>query len=225
MNTRCLWASLIVCASLALPSVVAAATVQPSGFLQDYHRLNHVGGVPLEQVWIHPEFDVREYRSVYIAPVQIDPWAYRRHGQPDRHAAQQIGAAFQATVEQRLRDAQIFPFVSSDPYFAAARHQALRLEVRITEVNSGSAGVRAFIGFGAGATEFQIEGRVVDQKTCRTLVEFADRRKHPGGALFVGRQASDNATYLMGIDAKMMLDGVVKLFIYLREEGPPHRQR
>lgn len=215
----------VVCAIVALVSLTGFTTVQPSGFLQDYHRLYHVGGVPLEQVWVHPEFDVRDYRTLYVAPVQIDPLAYRRNGAEDHAAAQRIGAAFRATVEQRLRDAQIFPFVSSDPYFATSRHQALRLELRITEVNSGRANLRTLVGFGAGATEIQIEGRVVDQKTCRTLAEFADRRLHSGGALLAGRQRSCDGEYLMGIDAKMILDGVVKLFVYLREEGPPHRQR
>jgi hypothetical protein len=61
MNSRL---SLVLCAfvtlMLAAPQAHAqVTTAQPTGFLQDYHRLGHVGGVPLEQVWINPEFDVR----------------------------------------------------------------------------------------------------------------------------------------------------------------------
>ena len=62
-------------------------------WLQDYHRLGHIGGVPIEQVWLHPEFDIRNYKILYIPPVQIDPMAYRRRGEPDRAMAQRLAVA------------------------------------------------------------------------------------------------------------------------------------
>ena len=37
----------VACAMLALVSLTGFTTVQPSGFLQDYHRLYHVGGVQI----------------------------------------------------------------------------------------------------------------------------------------------------------------------------------
>ncbi len=208
---------------LALPSCTTG--VQPSGWLQDYHRLGHVGGVPLEQLHIEAEFDVRAYRVLYIAPVQIDPLAYRRKGKEDHEKAQRLGVAMRKVLEAQIKDLGIFEHVSTDPYFMTVKDQALTLQCRITEINSGSPGQRVMIGFGAGATEVQIEGKVFEHKLCRTMVEFADRRLHPGGAMLWGNKKASDGEFLIGIDMKMIIDGIVKLFIFLREEGPPNDQR
>jgi hypothetical protein len=214
----------LVAALVAACATSFAATAHKTGWLQDYHRLNHIGGVPLEQVWVQPEFDVRAYRVLYIAPVQIDPCANRRGGEKDHQAAQRLADAFRRQLEQRLREAAIFEVVSTDPYFSTARSQSLTLQVRITEFYSGNPGARALIGFGAGATEVQVEGKVLECKSGRTLSEFADRRLHPGGTLLLGPKATKDSEYLIGIDMKGILDGVAKLFVYLREEGPQNQQ-
>lgn len=206
-------------------SAFAGTTAYNTGYLQDYHRLGHVGGVPLEQVWIEPEFDVREYRILYIAPVQIDPLAYRRHGEPDRQIARRMANAIRKELECQLQAAGIFAVVTTDPYFYKVHDQALTLETRITEIGSGNPNARVFLGFGAGATEVQIEGKVFEHKYCRTLAEFADRRLHPGGSILWGPELTANSEYLIGADVKQILRGVLKLFIFLREEVPPHRQR
>lgn len=217
---------LAACALLALaPTPGPAAKAHKNGYLQDYHRLGHVGGVPLEQVWIFPELNLLNYRTLYIAPVQVDPVAYRRNGEKDRLAAVRLASALRTQVTQALQGAGIFQFVSDDPYFAVPRHGSLVLEMRITEVNSGNPRLRRMVGFGAGATEIQLEGKLIEARTCRTLFEFADRRLHPGDALLIGTQKSADGEYLMGIDLRMIMDGIVKLFIYLREAGPPVYQR
>lgn len=229
MKTRRMFPSLRLLAAAALLTAPAAeapaATAHKNGYLQDYHRLGHVGGVPLEQVWIHPELNVLDYRTLYIAPVQVDPLAYRRHGEADRQKALRLGAALREQLALQLQGAGIFRFVSTDPYFAVPRHGGLVLEMRITEINSGNAGLRKTLGFGAGATEIQLEGKLIEARTCRTLFEFADRRLHGGDALLLGRRKAADAEYLMGINLRMIMDGIVKLFIHLRESGPPNYQR
>lgn len=213
-------------AVLMLPVFAGCSTAaQKTGWLQDYHRLYHVGGVPLEQVWIEPEFDIRNYRTLYIAPVQIDPLAYRRLGEEDHGKAQRVAAALRRALYNELKDAGIFEVVSVDPYFMTVREQALTLQVRITEIYSGNPKKRTVVGFGAGATEIQVEGKLFEHKYCRTFVEFADRRLHPGGAMLWGNKLASDSEFLMGIDAKGILRGIVKLFIFLREEGPPNDQR
>ncbi len=225
MKTRLLPVTVLACALMALATLPGCTTVQPSGWLQDYHRLNHVGGVPIEQVWIQPEFDIRDFRVLYIAPVQIDPVSYRRHGEQDHQAAQRLAAAFRATLEKNLRESAVMPVITTDPYWSNARQQALTLETRITEFNSGNPGARALIGMGAGATEVQIEGRIIENKTGRRLCEFADRRLHPGGTLMLGSKGAKDSEFLIGIDMKQIMNGIVKLFVFMREEGSPNRQR
>lgn len=213
--------ALIACAASC--AFAGLTNVQPSGWLWDYDRLGHVGGVPLEQVWIHPEFDVRDYKFLYIAPVQIDPLAYRRGGEADHRKAQRLAEAYRNVLYQELKAAGIFDEVSIDPYWYTVHDHALSLETRITEIYSGKPRLRTIVGFGAGATEVQIEGRVIEHQSCRTLAEYADRRLHPGGGIW--NRPSDDSEFLIGIDMKQILRGVVKLFIFLREEGPPTHQR
>jgi hypothetical protein len=181
--------------------------------------------VPIEQLWIQPELDVREYRILYIAPVQIDPLAYRNKGEKDHQSAQRLAEAFRQELLCELQGAGIFEFVSTDPYFATVRNQALTLETRISEIDSGNAKRRVWIGFGAGATRIQIEGKLWEHKQCRTLVEFADCRTHGGGTLIWGAKKAADPEYLMGIDMRGILRGITKLFIFLREEGAPQDQR
>ncbi|MCX7017449.1 MAG: DUF4410 domain-containing protein [bacterium] len=202
-----------------------SATVHKTGFLQDYHRLEHIGGVPIEQVWINPEFDIRDYRRLYITPVMADPAAYRMKGESDRGNAMRLGAAFRTVLERQLRGAGIFEFVSTDPYFRTVRDGALILELRVTQINAGFGLARVLVGFGAGATEIQLEGRLIEPKSCRILMEFADRRLHPGSSLIAGPVASNDPEYLIGIDMKQMLQGLVKLFVYMREAGPVYKQQ
>ncbi len=226
MNVRLLTA-IFAGATLATAttSFAQVTSAQQTGFLQDYHRLGHVGGVPLEQIWINPAFDIRAYRTLYIAPTRIDPSAYYRNPQMDHAIATQISQHLQNSLTVNLQGAGIFQFVSDDAYFSAKRPQALTLETRITEIYSGDPEQRYNKGFGAGHTIIQIEGKIIENRTCRTLVEFADRRIHPGDALIIGRQKSADSRYLITLDTNGILRGIVQAFIYLREQGPPANQR
>ncbi len=196
------------------------STAQPSGWLEDYHRLEHIGGVPLEQVWVAPEFDVRNYHTLYIAPVQVDQRALGHRGDSTREMAQRLVTAFRKALNRSLQDAEIFRIVSTDPYFGTQKHGTLTLQLRVTQFSPGNAPVRAFIGFGAGATKIQLEGKVIDNATGEVLAEFADLRMHPGGALVWGVRTAMDSEYLLGVDLKQLADGITKLFIFLREEGP-----
>lgn len=200
-------------------------TAQQTGFLQDYHRLGHVGGVQLEQVWIDPAFDVRAWRTLYVAPTRIDPQAYYRNPQLDHGMATQISQSLQGQLTGNLQQAGIFQFVSDDPFFSGKRPQALTLETRITEISSGiSANPQENRSYGRYTT-IQIEGKIIENRTCRTLVEFADRRNHPGHSMFGGRSTPQDSQYFLNLDSNGIMRGIVQLFIYLREMGPPANQR
>ena len=226
ISTLC---SVAAVAALCLPAVISAGPVvtsaQQTGYLQDYHRLGHVGGVPLEQVWLNPEVDIRDYRTLYIPVPRIDPQAYYLRGEKDHRSAEVLANQLHGQLLKDLQGAGIFKFVTSDPYFSLGRHGALTLETRITEIDSGNPERRYKVGFGYGATQIQIEGKIIENRTCRTLAEFADRRVNPGDALWYGRRNSASGTYLMSLDTAGVMRGIVKLFIFMREEGPLVNQR
>lgn len=211
---------LTVCLAAVTLTGLCGSTAYYNGWLQDYQRLEHVGGVPIEQVWIQPEFNISNYRVLYIAPVEIDPCAYRRGGEVDRQMAERLAGALRCEMEQQLRSLGIFAFVTTDPYFAVARKGQLTFQTRITEIYRGHPRHRIMFGFGLGSTEVQLEGKLYEQSSCRTFVEFADRRLHGGIAPILGFHTATNSEYLIGIDLKMISCGITKLFVYLREEGP-----
>src|SRR5262245_4807857 len=127
-------AALCMAGNLWAGPVVTSA--QQTGYLQDYHRLGHVGGVTLDNVWIHPEFDIPEYRTLYIPVPRIDPQAYYFRGEKDRQSAVVLANQLHAQLIKDLQGAGIFKFVTNDPYFSLGRHGALTLETRITEIDS-----------------------------------------------------------------------------------------
>lgn len=210
----------IFVAAIAMTLLVGFSQVQPSGWLEDYHRLEHIGGVPLEQVWVNPEFDIRAYQTLYIAPVQVDQRALRNRGDSTREMAQRLVEAFRKSLNRTLQEAEIFRVVSTDPYFSTTKHGTLTLQTRVTQFSPGCPPVRALIGFGAGATKVQVEGKLIDNATGEVMAEFADLRMHPGGALIWGVKTAMDSEYLIGVDLKQLIDGIAKLFVFLREEGP-----
>lgn len=230
MSIRSLLTATALVAGLLMPTVNGSAqkyytSAVQTGFLQNYHRLGHVGGVPLEKVWIALELDVRKFRSLYIAPVQIDPAAYSANGPVDQVFATEQSERIRKVLVSELQRAGIFSFVSDDPYFSLPRRETLTLQVRITGISSGDPEQRYKFGFGKGSTMIQIEGKITDNKTCQTYAEFADRRNHPGDAMILGKKKSADSGYLLTLDTNGILRGVVGLFIFMREAGAPANYR
>lgn len=59
-------------------------------------------------------------------------------------------------------------------------------EVAMTEWDEGTGWMRFVIGFGAGATRMQWEGRIIEAASGREVLSFADARVHPGGPSMLG---------------------------------------
>jgi|GEM_PF-2431847 len=220
MRTRKLAQSLAL-AIVAMTMLVGFSQVRPMGWLEDYHRLDHIGGVPLEQVWVSPDLDIRNYHTLYIAPVLVDQRVYRNRGDNVREMVQRLTETFRKVLNRTLQETEVFRVVSTDPYFSLTKQGGLTLQLRITDLSIGNPPVRALIGFGLGATRIQLEGKLIDNATGMTVAEFADMRMNPGGALVWGVKTAMDSEYLLGVDLKHMIDGIAKLFIYLREEGAP----
>jgi len=60
------------------------------------------------------------------------------------------------------------------------------LKYALTQWHEGNGWLRAFLGFGLGATREQLEGAIVDTRTGTVVFAFADARCHPGGPSVMG---------------------------------------
>ena len=72
------------------------------------------------------------------------------------------------------------PLVQADS--AADGEHVLLLETDVLIVNPGSRGARYMVGFGVGATELKLEGRLVDSETGDVLVSFTHASFGWGGS-------------------------------------------
>jgi hypothetical protein len=201
------------------------ATARPVGQLQSYQRLGHIGGVPLEQVWIAPDFNIQDYRVLYVAPPRVDKFATARHRDRDHIAARRLPAGFQRAAVREFQKLGIFDVVTANPAFSGGDRGVLALRTEFVEVHTGNAWSRTFVGHGLGATRVELHGSLVDVERGRTVMEFADRRINHGAALIMGEDKASDPEFLIGIDLAGIVDGLAKTFIYMREEGPVKNQR
>ncbi len=204
----------------ALP--VYGAKAVKTGYLQDYARLGHVGGVPVEQVWVDPDFDIKNFSTLYITPVQVAPGAAQ--DAQSLANAKKLSKMMQAQMVSSFKTTEMFNVVAGNSFLKKGDKSVLVLQTRITIIDNGKGWVRNLIGFGAGATTVQLEGKVFDARYKRTYMEFADRRVNPGNRFFGGKKSTCDAEFLQGIDLKRISQALVDLFAYTKENSPTSKK-
>ncbi len=209
--------SVFVCMTMvALP--VSAAKAIKTGYLQDYARLGHIGGVPVEQVWVDSNFDIKNFSTLYVTPVQVDIGAAR--DAQSLANAQRLAKLTQAEIVNDFKAARMFNVVAGNSFLKKGDKNVLVLQTRITVIDNGRGWLRNLIGFGLGGTTVQLEGKVFDARYKRTYIEFADRRVNAKNSLFGKKRSTTDAEFLEGIDLKRISQAIVDLFAYTKENGP-----
>lgn len=101
--------------------------------------------------------------------------------------------SFQPVLENILTDVmwrtRVFSDVSATSDLQPIKNPDLRFEAALTGWDEGSGWLRYLFGIlstpfrliGTGPTRLQWEGRITDARTGAVLIEFADKRVHPGG--------------------------------------------
>ena len=196
-----------------LPCEANAVKAVKTGYLQDYARLRHVGGVPIEQVWIDTDFNSKDFATLYVMPVQVDPGTTRNPQQ--MAAAQDLAKLMQNDMIERFRTAEMFNLVSGESFLKKGDKNVLVLQTRITIIDNGSP-LRIF-GIGPKAPTVQLEGKFFDARYKRTFIEFADRRANIGNYLLLGFCNTTNGDVLNGISLKNMSKALVDLVAYTKE--------
>lgn len=144
-------------------------------------------GVPLHQgqkldlVFKDPNLNFKDYEGVIIKKTIAE--APTTHVVPSESVAEVISSA----LYEEINRAGVFKDVKKEGEEVSSRY--LVLETSLTELNPGSGAARYLIGFGAGATNIQVEGRIVDPTTNKTLFTYIDRRDGWIG-VFGGRSRS-----------------------------------
>lgn len=211
--------AVIVAAVVSLtPTTGEAAKAQKTGYLQDYARLGHVGGVPVEQVWIDPDFSAKDYSSLYVAPVQVHPGSTR--DPQTLGGAQMLAKAMQKDLVERLRATEMFAVVSGDDFMRKGDKSVLVLQTRITVIDNGGNWMRKIVGFSPKAATVQLEGKVFDARYKRSFIEFADKRVNHGSVPMMGYCNTTDPGYLNGVSLKNISKGIVEMLAYTKENIP-----
>lgn len=128
-------------------------------------------------VALAPNFDVKTYRVVAVAPFKVSDAEIQDEG--DRRFAEKMAAYLHNQLLRRLNESGLFTRVLSltDAQVPRDGSPVLRLDGEITRLGRGSQVARYFAGaYGAGRTKAQFETRFIDVRTGRIVAVTADRR-------------------------------------------------
>lgn len=129
-----------------------------------------------DEVAAAPRFDLARYRTIAIGKVSVD--APASWGEEDRQIASSVLAHLRSELTQKLERAGRFQRVIDDVGTTPAPAGALRLDVKVTQLELDRLAPTDFRNW-AGPGSVQIETRFVDTESGRVVLATADRRTAP----------------------------------------------
>lgn len=148
-------------------------------FITRYDRMSEEHDPLVSLVYVPEARRLGEYDGVVIGDVGVgETWV------ESKEEASGYARLFRIVLQKELRKLDRFGFVTLDAesYYASPEHgPALLMEGLITRFDTGSGWKRYFSYYlwflQSGATDFQIEGRLVDAESGELVMEFVDRRR------------------------------------------------
>ena len=173
---------------MVLASTAWAASPKPSGYLSDYSHLSH--GDSLEAFWAD---------SAAITPASeiVLGEITEPHLKDKKHVTVEECANW---LERDVLNHALFS--NNAP---GARY---RMDLAITHMDPGSASKRLMAGeLGAGHAQVQVEGKVIDTESGKSVAEFAERRSS-SGAIGIKDLKGDSGPELIEHLIKLISDDV-----------------
>ncbi len=149
-------------------------------FVVSYDRMTDSFDPDLSLVYVPADTALGRYRGVVVGDFTVGGTQVE-----SPELAEHYTTYLRVALACELLKMEQFEFVTLDTDPAFLPGQSLRdvllVEGMITKFDMGSGALRYFSRFlflGLGATDLQIEGRMVEADTGRLVVEFVDRRRH-----------------------------------------------
>jgi hypothetical protein len=126
-----------------------------------------------------------------------------------RSEAERYGTLFRIVLSNQLANLQKFNFVELNCEAQPGPgmpENTLLFQGRVTKFDSGS-GLKRYLSyfvflFQSGATDFQVEGRFLEGRTGRVVLELADRRRHLCNTPFGPNPRTLDEGFAMGVTAR-----------------------
>jgi len=206
---QCSRISLVLVALLLVTCVGCASPPAPEhtfDFISDYARMTDAHDPALSLVYLPEPAKLSRYRSIIISDFTVG-----EHVLKDRKAADSYALLFRMLVKIAVTKSGSFEHVALEAPVDADQ-PACRIEGMITKFKRGSGWSRYFGGLlflGTGATDLQVEGRLVDATTGAVIMEFADRRRHLGNTPWGPNPRNlKDGDFAMNVTAKLTADGL-----------------
>ncbi len=146
-----------------------------------YNSIPLQKGKKLDLVYKDPNLDFKSYDGLIVKKTAAEVPT------TDVVPSESVADAISSALYEEIKGAGIFKDVKKEGQEVTLKY--LVLETSLTELNPGSGAKRYLIGFGAGASNIQVEGKIVDPTTNKTLFAYVDRRAGWIG-VFGGRSRS-----------------------------------
>lgn len=185
-----------------------AAVVEPApdaGFIEHPERQGKRADLPFQKVWIKPDFDVRAYQQLVVAPVNTRhmlkmDWLHSMSSAnwigDVKQDIEELAQYFHDQVVKKFREDPQHRFVVIEQPGQASR-STLRLELALIEIDPSQPVLHALAwagppgtGTAAGAINQRraaFEGRLRDLQTGKEVATFADRDMQDAGPLDLTR--------------------------------------
>ncbi len=172
-----LLAGLVLC--LLVQGCSPPEVVPTYEYVTDYERMEDCYEPLLSLAYVPHETDLSCYDGVIVGQVTVG-----EHWIEQRPQALAYAVLLRVLLQRELEAGQEFAAVASERQsreYLNCPGRWLRLEGMVTGCASGS-GLMRYLSYyllflQSGATDFQVEGRILDDGTGELLVEFADRRR------------------------------------------------
>ena len=166
----------LLCVAAAAALTVGCGSVpkpvRTYGQVVNYDRMTNEYDPKVSLVYSSGEHTLDEYQTLYIDNFQVQSGDLVKKYKE----ARLYGLRLRYTLKEEISERNVFQTVSvNEQYRNTDRSGVLRMEPEITIYNKGSGWQRFF--FWTGATDFQIECRLVDAATGDVVMELVDRRR------------------------------------------------
>ncbi len=202
-NRKVAFLPALVCAALTIGCSCPKA-VHTYEYLSDYGRMDDSYEPLVSLVYLSEDADLRDYDGLIVGTVGVGSELIE-----SPEAAEACATYFRHVLAKEINGLERFSFVSLDcstDVPPEALQGVLRLDAKITKFDLGSGFLRyvSFFMFflqSSGATDLQIEGRIVEADSQRPVLEFADRRRDLGNTLFGPNPKTLRKRFAMNVTA------------------------
>jgi hypothetical protein len=184
----------------------ACASVKPSGYLDNYSSLK--SAAPLKKGLADSELKFQGAQSLFVQAPKLAQAGIK----VDNIQSRVYSKEFAKRLGVELQEAKLFQQVAVETNGDTYNGQDYVLETYIATLNPGNGFMRWAVGMGAGYSDIQIEGKLIDKSKDKVVLQFADRRRESGNPMLGFNVSAMNNDKQVNRSLDHITEGIVAFF-------------